>query len=187
MWTLHYSEFICLLLFLHSSFFFLAVYVITFSVQCSAEDSCCGWDFSAQASKELSSSAHIAVVLRTISACHTYLSRTNTSRLHIKLDKQEFISNILFCQAWKWYVFKHICIYYWIFYWLIFLSYQRGVYYTFPLHDDTEHINNSLQAFTSVPEVISKQSPWMHTVNSAVADESYISQMQLIGTIPNKG
>lgn len=52
---------------------------------------------------------------------------------------------------------------------------QQAAYYTFPLHDDIGHINNSLQAFTSVPEVISKQRLWTHTVNFTEADVSHFS------------
>lgn len=161
MYTQQYEQSITLNLFVCCSVFshFFPLWFI-FTVHYSVKDTCCGGDFSAQALKELSFSAHIAVVLRAISAWHTYLSRINTSRLRIKLDKQEFISNIQSCQAWKWYIFKHICNYYQTFYWRIFLGCQPAAYHPFLLHDDISHINNLLQAFTSVPAVISKQRLW---------------------------
>lgn len=127
---------ITLNLFVCCSFFshFLAViYVIIVTVQYSARNTCWGRDFSAQASKELSFSARIALVLRVISACQTYLSKISTSGVRSKLDKQGFISNIQFCQVWKWYILRTALSIIKIFYWWIFFFFFSCQQATSPL------------------------------------------------------
>lgn len=89
-------------------FFPSVTYVIALAVHCTAVGTCCSGEFSVQASTQLSFAAHIAVMLRTINARHTYLSGANISRLHFfTFDKQKIMSKIYFCLTWQSDIFKH--------------------------------------------------------------------------------
>lgn len=139
------------------SHFLAVIYVIIVTVQYSARNTCWGQDFSAQASKELAFSARIALVLRVISACQTYLSKISTSSVRSKLHKQGFISNIQFCQVWKWYILRTALSIIKIFYWHIFFSLPAVSRKPVLCNDDITHINNFLLTFTSEPVVILEQ------------------------------